>query len=135
MSGEVFAQRKSGRLFQESSPYKVEQVLDWCIFDNYYVIITEYDEKFQSLYDCTLNQIDEHFSEKECKDIFKVLSKTIYLLNKNIIFHLDLKASIFLFNTSKKELKLRGFLDSTNNKTGTNPLIQHDCGTEDLLTP
>ena len=46
MSGEVFAQRKSGRLFQESSPYKVEQVLDWCIFDNYYVIITEYDEKF-----------------------------------------------------------------------------------------
>ena len=64
-----------------------------------------------------------------------MLLKTIYLLNKNIIFHLDLKASIFLFNTSKKELKLRGFLGSTNNKTGTNPLIQHDCGTEDLLTP
>ena len=72
MPEEVFTQQQAGSLFSDTSPYKVLEVLDWYIYDNYYVIVTKYDEEFQDLHDCTLKQENEQFCEKKCRSIFKM---------------------------------------------------------------
>ena len=51
---EVFIQQQAGRLFSEKSPYRILGVLGWYVYDIYYVIVTEYDEEFKDLYNCSL---------------------------------------------------------------------------------
>ena len=105
MPKEAFNQQKAEKLFQETSPYKVQKLLDWYVYENYYVKVTEYDEEFKSLNDCTLNQELGHFSEKECKSISKMLLKIVFELNMNGIFHLNLKPKSVFYHKQKKRIK------------------------------
>ena len=66
-------------------------MLDWYVYNNYVVIVTRFDKGFKDLHDCTLGQGNKHFSEKDCKSIFKMLLETDSVINKNGMFNLDLK--------------------------------------------
>ena len=134
MPREVYVQKKAEALFVQKSPYKVLEVLDWYVYDNYVVIVTKYDKGFKDLYRCTRNQDDKHFSEEDCKSVFKMLLRTVSLLNKNGIFHLDLKPANVLYETNKKALKLIDFGISCINKTNSNPLMKNN-GTRICMTP
>ena len=132
---EVYVQKIAQNINVDNGKGSVLKVLDWYVYDIYFVIITEYDEDFECLYDCTYDQPDEHFTEEQCKIIFKLICKLIIKLNENGIFHLDIKPSNFLYNTKTEEIKLLDFGHSVFDDTEENPKINHECGTEGLYTP
>ena len=132
---EVFVQTQAEKVAFENVSIKIVKLLDWYVYDNYFIIVTEYDDKFDDLYDSANNQDDEHFSEKECKTIFKMLFKTVDILNQNGIFHLDLKPSNIIYNIRDKKLKIIDFGHSTCTYAGQNLLVNYSCGTKGLITP
>ena len=102
---------------------RVLKVLDWYVYDSCFVIISEYDKDFESLFNCTTKQPGKHFTEEKCKTIFKLICKLIFKLNKNGIFHHDIKPENFLYNLKTEEIKLLDFGHSVFNDTETNPEV------------
>ena len=132
---EVYVQEIAQNINVDDGKGSVLKVLDWYVYNLYFVVVTEYDEEFQSLFDCTYDQPEERFTEDECKTIFKLICKLIIKLNDNGIFHLDIKPSNFLYNTKRKEIKLLDFGHSIFDDTEENPEICYYCGTDGLYTP
>ena len=113
----------------------VLKVLDWYVYDDYFVHITEYDPGFVTLYDHTNNQKDQRVGEEESKEIYLLLSKLVLEMNQKGVYHLDLKPSNVLYDPSGKRIKLIDFGHSTSCDAGENPLIGHTCGTDGMITP
>ena len=130
---EVYIQKEAERFSVEGGKGKVLKVLDWYIYDTYYVIVTEYNENFETLKCFTKNHPDGRVSEEECKYIFLLLSKLVFEMNRAGIFHLDLKPKNVLYNSKSKELKLLDFGHSID--ADEDPLIRHICGTDGFITP
>ena len=100
---EAKVQEIAQNIVVENGTGSVLKMLDWYVYDIYFVLVTEYDEDFQCLFDCTSGQPDEHFTEDECKTIFKLVCKLVIKLNENGIFHLDIKPDNFLYNKTKRK--------------------------------
>ena len=132
---EVLCQKKAEKISVQNGRGSVLKIIDWYVYNEYLTIVTEYDENFKSLKDCVINQRNEHFSEIECKTIFKLLLELIQKLNKKGIFHLDLKPDNVLYNVETKELKLIDFGHATSVGPGENPKINFKCGTKCYRTP
>ena len=132
---EFYVQNTAQTFSVEGGKGSVLKALDWYVYNSYFLLVTDYDEDFKSLADCTLDQPDEHFTEDECKTIFKLVCKLVIKLNENGIFHLDIKPDNFLYNKIKKEIKLLDFGHSILEATKDNLRIQHVCGTDGLRTP
>ena len=132
---EVFIQNKAKNIIVENGKGTVLKVIDWYVYDNYTAIVTEYNKDFKSLYDCTCKLFYEHFSEDECKTIFKSLLNLVIELHKNNIFHLDIKPQNFLYNTKTKQIKIIDFGHSVFNDKEKSLKICKTCGTEGLITP
>ena len=132
---EVLCQKKAEKISVQNGRGSVLKIIDWYVYNEYLTIVTEYDENFKSLKDCVINQRNEHFSEIECKTIFKLLLELIQKLNKKGIFHLDLKPDNVLYNFETKELKLIDFGHATSVGPGENPKINFKCGTKCYRTP
>ena len=106
---EAYVQKKAQDIVVENGTGSVLKMLDWYVYDIYFVLVTEYDEDFQCLTVCTYNQPGGHFTEDECKTISKSICKLVMKLHENGIFHMDIKPSNFLYNTKRKEIKLLDF--------------------------
>ena len=132
---EVYIQKQAERISVEGGKGKVLKVLDWYVYDTYYVIVTEYDENFETLKCFTKNHPDGRVSEEECKYIFLLLSKLVLEMNFAGIFHLDLKPENVLYNSKSKELKLLDFGNSIVVNEGVNPMLKNVFGTNGLITP
>ena len=100
----------------ENGKGSVLKALDWYVYDNYFVLVTEYDEDFQCLYDFNCD-------EDECKIIFKLICKLVIKIDETGIFHLDIKPDNFLYNKIRKEIKLLDFGHSIFKDTEDNPRI------------
>ena len=135
MPEEVFHQNKAAKVNVQNGKGRVLKVLDWFLYSKYLIIVTEYDVKFDDLYDCTMNQPNEHFSEGECKIIFKLLFELVLELNKKGIFHLDIKPSNVLYNPESKEIRIIDFGHAISVNPDENPKIIPSSGTEGLRTP
>ena len=57
------------------------------------------------------------------------------MLSFNAKFYLDFRACDYPYDKSKTKFKLIDFLEFFLNKTDKNPLLQHSCRIEDLMTP
>ena len=121
---EAYVQEIAQNIVVENGTGSVLKMLDWYVYDIYFVLVTEYDEDFQCLNVCTYNQPDKHFTEDECKTIFKSICKLVMKLHENGIFHMDIKPSNFLYNTKRKEIKLLDFGQSIFGDTEENPPIK-----------
>ena len=134
MPAEVFHQNKAVEIKVKNVKARVLKVLDWYVYDQYIVFVTEYDENFKDLFEYTMEYPDTQFSENECKIIFKLLFDLVLELNNNGIFHLDLKPGNVLYNQKTKEIRLIDFGHATSSNPGENPTIGY-CGTKPFRTP
>ena len=132
---EFLVQKIADKVNVQNGKGTVLEVMDWYVYDDQIIIVTEYDEDFEDLYDCTTDNDNEHFSEKEGKVIFKLLFELVRELNGLGIFHLDLKPSNVLYNVINQEMKLIDFDLAISVNPGEFPLVSEDYGTEGLRTP
>ena len=132
---EVAVQKRAEDIAVKGGRGKVLKIFDWYVYDTYYVIVTEYDSGFESLYNFTNSRDGEHLSEEECKEIFLLLSKLVLRMNRAGIYHLDLKPSNVLYHPESGRLKLIDFGHSVAAGEGENPYIRHTCGTDGMITP
>ena len=133
---EFHVQYMARNIHFENGKARVLNVLDWYVYESYYIVVTAYEEEFKSdLYYCTTEHAGEHFSEDECKTIFKLIFGLITKMNSNGIYHLDVKPSNILYDENEQKLKLIDFGHSIHNTAEGNPSIDFNCGTEGLKTP
>ena len=132
---EVIHQQNAEEVSVQNGKGTVLKVLDWYVYDKYIIFVTEYDKDYKCLAECTLNQPGEHFSEQDCKIIFRLLFELVFDLNESGIFHLDLKPQNVLYNVKQQKIKLIDFGHAISVKPGENPIIKWVCGTEGLQTP
>ena len=132
---EVACQKLAENVQVENGMGTVLKVHDWYVYDDYFVVITEYEFGFITLYDYTNNQKDQRVSEEESRAIYLLLSKLVLKMNQKGVYHLDLKPSNVLYNPMSKRVKLIDFGHSTSCDAGKNPLIGHTCGTDGMITP
>ena len=130
---EVVLQKRAEKISVRKGKGTVLKVLDWYVHQQKYIFVTEYNKDFKSLAHYKPKRSCQTGREKECKAIFKLLFKLITELNKNGIYHLDLKAENVLYNKKTKEIKLIDF----GHAISTNPdtKINRTCGTTGLITP
>ena len=132
---EVIHQQNAEEVSVQNGKGTVLKVLDWYVYDKYIIFVTEYDKDYKCLAECTLNQPGEHFSEQDCKIIFRLLFELVFDLNESGIFHLDLKPQNVLYNVKQQKIKLIDFGHSITVAPGENPIIKGVCGTKGLQTP
>ena len=110
-------------------------VSDWFVYDTYFVMVTDYEERFKhSLFDLTSDQAGGHFTEEKCKIIFKLILKLIVKLNNYDVYHLDVKPSNILYDPSAREMRLLDFGHSIIAEV-YDPCLKFHCGTNGLRTP
>ena len=132
---EVAYQKLAEDVQVEGGRGTVLKVLDWYVYDDCFVAITEYDSCFVTLYDYTNSLGDQCVSEEESREIYLLLSKLVLEMNQKGVYHLDLKPSNVLYDPVSKRVKLIDFGHSTSCDAGENPLIEHEYGTYGMITP
>ena len=113
----------------------VLKVLDWYVYDDCFVVITEYDPELTTLYGYTNCQEGGCVSEEECKHIYLLLSELVSEMNRAGVYHLDLKPSNVLYDPDSKRIELIDFGHSESVDAGENPVVRHTCGTDGMITP
>ena len=132
---EVVLQKRAEKISVRKGKGTVLKVLDWYVYQQKYIFVTEYNEDFESLLNYKPKGSCQIDLEKECKYIFKLLFKLIRKINKKGIYHLDLKAENVLYNKKTKEIKLIDFGHAISTNPGKNPALNRACGTPGLITP
>ena len=132
---EFLIQKIAEKVKVQNGKGTVLKVIDWYVYDDQIIIVSEYDKHFKSLHDCTTKKDNKHFSEKGSKTIFKLMFDLVRKLNGICIFHLDLKPSNVLYNVINQEMKLIDFGHAISVLPGEFPLVSKNCGTKGLRTP
>ena len=132
---EAFHQKIAEQVNIRNGKASVLKMLDWFIYDEYFVFVTEYDRDFIDLFDCTFYSRKRLFSENESKIIFKLLFELVGELHKIGIFHLDIKPENFLYNYKKHQIKLIDFGHARRGDPGKNLKIGGTSGTNGIRSP
>lgn len=132
---EVDIQEKAKDISVACGRGRVLEILDWYVYDTYFVTVTEYDEEYKDLFDVVADSTSGYFDEEECKTIFRVILELVSELNKKGIFHLDIKPDNFLYKRKTGEIKILDFGLALFKDAEENPEITVNCGTEGLESP